>query len=117
MIDARRAPLPTRCLEVSADGFRLKETSSETGPYIALSHRWTPETELGSTTTANVALRLQENGDKWQESLPATFLDAMTLARQLGIQYVWIDSLCIIRTGDGGHDWRNEAVKMADYYQ
>jgi hypothetical protein len=49
--------------------------------------------------------------------LPKTFLDALDLARRLGVKYVWIDSLCIIQHGDNGDDWRQESVKMADYYQ
>lgn len=116
-INARLTPLPTRCVEVLEDGFKLKETGSETGSYLALSHRWTTETELISTTADNIALRLQVNGIEWPEKLSATFLDAFKLARQLQIRYVWIDSLCIIQEGDSGNDWRKEAVKMADYYQ
>ncbi|XXG98940.1 hypothetical protein Hte_005273 [Hypoxylon texense] len=116
-INARLTPLPTRCVEVLKDTFRLKETGLEMGAYLALSHRWAPETESISTTTDNIALRLQETGDQWPEQLSATFLDILKLARQLAVQYVWIDSLCIIQNGDDGNDWRKEAVKMADYYQ
>lgn len=49
--------------------------------------------------------------------LPKTFLHTLDLARRLGAKYVWIDSLCIIQHGDDGDDWRQESVKMADYYQ
>ncbi|KAI1776484.1 heterokaryon incompatibility protein-domain-containing protein [Hypoxylon cercidicola] len=116
-IDARLTPLPTRCVEVLGDEFKLKETGSEMGSYIALSHRWTPETDLISTTTNNIALRLQETGNKWPEQVSATFRDTVMLARQLGVHYVWIDSLCIIQKGDDGDDWKKEAIQMANYYQ
>jgi hypothetical protein len=115
-INARRAPLPTRCVEVLARGFRLRETGSETGSYIALSHRWTSETELCCTTTENIDARRERNAD-WLQTLPKTFLDALDFARRLGVKYVWVDSLCIIQHGDNGDDWRQESVKMADYYQ
>jgi hypothetical protein len=46
--------------------------------------------------------------------LPRTFRDAVSIARRLQIQYVWIDSLCIIQ--DNKFDWEREASKMADIY-
>ncbi|KAK2755089.1 hypothetical protein FQN54_006618 [Arachnomyces sp. PD_36] len=115
-INARRAPLPTRCVEILTDGFRIKETSSEIGTYITLSHRWTSETPLCYTTAGNIDSRRHIHGNWWQH-LPKTFLDVLELARQLNVQYVWIDSLCIIQSGDEGVDWRRESIKMADYYQ
>ncbi|KAM0445277.1 hypothetical protein ACHAO4_009778 [Trichoderma viride] len=39
------------------------------------------------------------------------------LAQRLQIRYVWIDSLCIIQKGDGGEDWRAEALAMDQVYQ
>jgi len=115
-INAGKAPLPTRCVEVRGGRYRLRETSSKVGSYIALSHRWTPDTELCCTTTENIAVRRRGNADWWQ-MMPKTFLNTLDLARRLGVKYVWIDSLCIIQRGDNGDDWRREAVKMADYYQ
>jgi len=47
--------------------------------------------------------------------MPRLFLDVFRLCSRLGIQFVWIDSLCIIQGDDG--DFPAEAVKMADYYQ
>ena len=39
------------------------------------------------------------------------------MTRRLGIPYLWIDSLCIVQSGDDGKDWGVEAVKMSQYYQ
>lgn len=115
-IDARQAPLPTRCIEVSEGQLRLRETGIEMGSYIALSHRWTPDAELYCTTTKNIHAR--RGGDAtWGQRLPKTFRDTIDLAWRLGVRYIWIDSLCIIQHGDNGDDWRKEAIKMADYYQ
>ena len=43
-----------------------------------------------------------------------TSQDAITLTRQLNIQYIWIDSLCVIQ--DDESDWPTEATKMAGIY-
>ncbi|KAF4633597.1 hypothetical protein G7Y89_g4522 [Cudoniella acicularis] len=83
-IDARVAPLPTRW------------------SYTALSHRWALETKLCCTTTNNDAARQFES--LWLERLPAIFRDILNLARRLKVQYVWIDTLCIIQHGDNGDD-------------
>ncbi|KPM39859.1 hypothetical protein AK830_g6698 [Neonectria ditissima] len=48
-------------------------------------------------------------------SLPRTFRDAVSIARRLGLRYLWIDSLCIIQ--DSVKDWEIESSKMADIYR
>ncbi|RYC58281.1 hypothetical protein CHU98_g7919 [Xylaria longipes] len=40
--------------------------------------------------------------------------DAITVVRQLGLRYLWIDSLCIIQ--DDSNDWARESSKMAATY-
>lgn len=46
--------------------------------------------------------------------LPRTFQDAVSVARFLGISFIWIDSLCIIQ--DDEQDWESEAAQMANIY-
>jgi hypothetical protein len=46
--------------------------------------------------------------------LPQTLQDAITLTRQLGIQYIWIDALCIVQ--DDHAEWEVESSKMRDIY-
>ncbi|KAG4436101.1 hypothetical protein IFR05_008421 [Cadophora sp. M221] len=46
--------------------------------------------------------------------MPVTFKDAITMTRNLGFQYVWIDALCILQ--DDHDDWIREAAKMGSYY-
>lgn len=48
------------------------------------------------------------------ETLPQNFRDAIHLARALGIEYIWIDSLCIIQKD--ASDWEIEAARMHLYY-
>jgi hypothetical protein len=46
--------------------------------------------------------------------LPLTFLDAIEVAHGLGVEYLWIDSLCIIQ-GENGN-WKQESKRMQDVY-
>jgi hypothetical protein len=46
--------------------------------------------------------------------MPKTFRDAIVITKELGIQYIWIDSLCIIQ--DSASDWAYEASRMASVY-
>jgi hypothetical protein len=46
--------------------------------------------------------------------LPKTFQDAVRVTRELGIEYLWIDSLCIIQWN--ADDWRREAGRMEDVF-
>ncbi|KAH8724540.1 heterokaryon incompatibility protein-domain-containing protein [Phaeosphaeriaceae sp. PMI808] len=47
--------------------------------------------------------------------LPKTLQDAMTITLRLGLQYIWIDSLCIIQ--DDPEDLSREIAKMANTFQ
>ena len=47
--------------------------------------------------------------------LPKTVRDAVTWTRDLGLQYLWVDSLCILQ--DKLADWEAELSVMADIYQ
>jgi len=49
------------------------------------------------------------------ESLSKVFQDAITVARRLEVEWIWIDSLCIIQ--DSKADWETESSKMCDYYE
>jgi hypothetical protein len=48
------------------------------------------------------------------QQLPRTFADAIEITRKLGVDYVWIDSLCIIQ--DDEDDWRREMVLVEHIY-
>ncbi|KAF6812116.1 heterokaryon incompatibility protein [Colletotrichum musicola] len=47
-------------------------------------------------------------------SLPRSFQYAVCLSRQLGIRYLWIDSLCILQ--DSRKDWVGESAQMGRVY-
>ena len=48
-------------------------------------------------------------------ALPKTFRDAVQIARHLGFNYLWIDSLCIMQ--DSAEDWRKESAYMQEIYR
>jgi Heterokaryon incompatibility protein (HET) len=47
-------------------------------------------------------------------SMSQTFVDAVKVTRRIGLQYLWIDSLCIIQ--DSVQDWQQESSKMCAVY-
>ena len=112
------AAFPSRLLDVgpassldSALYLRVMD-SAETGPWVALSHCWGTRSDHFKTTTAN----FQDRQSKIAfDSLPATFQDAAVVTRNLGFQYLWIDSLCILQ--DDYEDWAHEASRMHEYYR
>ncbi|KAF5008603.1 hypothetical protein FDECE_5137 [Fusarium decemcellulare] len=102
--------LPTRLINVGKEGdgsVRLCETGHEgSWQYIALSHLW----GAGPHFCTN-----RGNLDHHRRgidigALPATFRDAVMVTRSLGLQYLWIDSICIIQGPDG--DFNTEAKRM-----
>ena len=44
-----------------------------------------------------------------------TFKDAIDVTRALGVQYLWIDSLCIIQDSESA--WLCESTLMSDIYR
>lgn len=103
---------PTRLVKISADSIKLIETSEEApiSPYVTLSHCW---------GTSQFLTLKQSNLHEFKESigsdnLPKTFQDAVTIAERLKINYIWIDSLCIIQ--DSEDDWLREASLMHKVY-
>jgi hypothetical protein len=112
----RPAVYPTRLLELGSQQFRLI-TSHETklsGPYAALSYCWGPDPNFICLTAENLQeLRL---GLPYS-SLPIAFQEAVQYLKGLGIQYLWIDALCIIQSGSGSSDdWQSECGRMQDVY-
>ncbi|CAN9384472.1 unnamed protein product [Alternaria alternata] len=110
----RAATRPSRLVAVgTADGsepIKIVDGSVADEEYLAVSYRWGAETLL---TTINTLERFYDS-IPWNQ-LPQTFQDAISIARDLGIAYIWIDSLCIIQ--DNLADWETESAKMADIYK
>lgn len=107
--------MPTRVIHVGTTEGRtqpfLHETDGQLAPYVCLSHCW--GTKPGIKTT--MASILSHKDFIPLEDMPQTFQDAVNITRQLGQQYLWIDSLCIIQ--DSESDWQRESAGMGDIYE
>jgi hypothetical protein len=113
--DRKPGYLPKRLLECTGQGLRLVDSQSieKDVRYAALSYSWgTSPTHLTLTTENMTKL---ENGIL-DADLPLTFSDAAKVALGLDIKYIWIDSLCIIQSGDNGEDWLNQVGEMHNIY-
>lgn len=119
-------PLPRRCVQtIRVEGpgnlghwkHVLCETKGKTGRYIALSHRWDPSTEECQTLRSNLADRVSGKcplEPDLPQHISPLFHKICVLAWHLRVEFVWIDSLCIVQ--DDAADWEHEATKMAKYY-
>ncbi|KAH8161619.1 hypothetical protein CIB48_g6623 [Xylaria polymorpha] len=116
---------PTRLVQILPRKLRLHTPSSDNLAsdgrkpyyrYATLSHRWPSDSDrILQLTTSNVQ-RWHHEIDQGH-SFSQSFKDAITVCRHLGIEYIWIDSLCIIQKGDGGEDWQKEAARMGSVYK
>ncbi|KAL6852026.1 HET domain-containing protein [Trichoderma novae-zelandiae] len=88
--------------------YKLIETSRPP-PYVALSYVW-GSADVFKTTRSNLNDLMQQQGLP-VTSLPRSIRDAMTLAQELGFEYIWIDSICIIQ--DSGDD-KAQQLRMMD---
>jgi len=103
--------LPTRYIDVTSNPPRLQEAlSGSRGYYIALSHCW-GQSKPFVTTTHTLLERIR---GITMSSMPKTFRDAVIITRELGLESLWIDSLCILQ--DSGEDWQKESSKMSYIY-
>lgn len=105
--------LPSRCLDIGLttdDGVKVIHSSNEIGRYACLSHCWGSEKtcQLTSETFARYTAGVHI------DALPKTYRDAISVCRNLGLRYLWIDSLCILQ--DSKADWQFESPKMIKYY-
>lgn len=108
-----KTQMPTRLIQVKETLRLVDSTSIPPFPYVALSHCWGPlkEDQKFCTYTDNI--------DQFKTSIefdrmPSTFRDAVTVTRGLGIDYLWIDSLCIIQ--DDTQDWATESRRMEQVF-
>ncbi|KAF4201695.1 hypothetical protein CNMCM8927_001239 [Aspergillus lentulus] len=93
---------------VITKGARLK------GPYVTLSHRWQQNSHRFPMLRSSTIQQLQQGINV--QRLPRAFQDAILLTRRLGVEYLWIDSLCIIQDTDDQSDWHRESLTMDKVY-
>lgn len=106
---------PTRLVQIGPqkDNIRLVDVPNPRGDnpeYATLSYCW-------GTSRPFVTTKDNINGFRRSipaECLPRTFHDAMDIVRELGLRYIWVDSLCIVQ--DDLVDWQREAARMKAVY-
>ncbi|KAI9708521.1 MAG: hypothetical protein M1820_003983 [Bogoriella megaspora] len=110
--------LPKRVVDVGSFGQEAASILRETGDgglcgkYAAVSYCW----GAGQTTvTTRESFEQFKRGINISE-LSRSLQDAIHVTRKLGIRYIWIDALCIIQNEENLDDFKEESVKMADYY-
>ena len=110
--------IPSRLLKISDDTWRLVCASEYPFPanleYGTISHRCTAETfhlmlKSGNLTTLGSERALSE--------LPTDFRTAVLIARFLAIEFLWIDSLCIVQDSRDREDGARESMLMQDIYR
>lgn len=107
--------LPTRLLYVGsrttpAFHLVLSSTISNDNEYAALSHRW-GRNQDHVLTLSNKAQRMESIPTS---DLSATLQDAVEVTRGLGLEYLWVDSMCIVQ--DDEADWARESAEMFRVY-
>ncbi|KAF1975776.1 HET-domain-containing protein [Bimuria novae-zelandiae CBS 107.79] len=107
--------LPTRVICVGSPGsspFLHEPCNGERGCWVALSYRWGRQNS--STTLKN--LREKKEGFDL-EQLPKTIRDAVVVTRGLGVQYLWVDAICIVQNEETPWIWKREAAEMCSVYE
>lgn len=86
-------------------------SQNEKGDYVALSHCWGGAISLLLTSTTLHSFQMGLPSSE----LPPNFQDAVRITQELGIRYLWIDSLCILQ--DSKTDWEQESKNMCSVYR
>lgn len=108
-------PLPTRLIAVGSDDalphlVLTKDLDPASTDYATLSHCW------GGFIANRLTLATLDEKRRGMhlDSLARNFRDTILIARQLGMEYAWIDALCIVQ--DSPEDWAAEAGQMVNVY-
>jgi hypothetical protein len=98
----------------SSPHLRLHITNADSpvSSYAAVSHCWGGIENVKQLREANLVSMIHEIDPN---ELSWTFRDAITVTRRIGLQYLWIDSLCIIQ--DSIEDWTRESSKMREVHK
>ena len=109
--------LPRWCLyvglETNSINPRLVDTDRRHGSYMTLSYTWESADHCSPWKLTKDTINSYKRAIDF-EGLPVVFRDAITITRNLGISYLWIDSLCVLH--DSPEDIAEEFSHMADYY-
>lgn len=110
--------LPSRLIHIPSnaeDGvvLRSRHDIKPGAKYAALSHCWGESEHWPQCLTTLDTLRDRMEHIAWS-TIPQTFRQAILFTRRLGLEYIWIDSVCIIQRDE--KDWEAESVLMQSVY-
>ena len=106
--------IPTRLLDIGDDSSKMVKmvpgATARDAHYAAWGYCWGQKPQF---------LLLRSNYKELENGIPFNSLfnvaqDAITVCRALSIQYLWMDSMCIIQGPDG--EFLQEAARMEDVY-
>lgn len=103
---------PKRLLDLTDARVVLRENVPDSPVYACLSHCWGRPADITKTTLEN--LQDFKLAILW-EDLTKTFQHAVEICRRADINFLWIDSLCIIQNCKD--DWNEQAPQMASIYK
>lgn len=102
--------MPGRLIKIGTSEILSLVAPTEQVRFAALSYCWGLCDQL-VTTKANVELRY----NSFESSgFPQTLKDAILMTGRLELEFLWIDSLCIVQ--DDSEDWAAESVKMGSIF-
>jgi hypothetical protein len=105
--------LPKRMILLgeNAKTARLVDTHSNTRvPYAAMSYCWGEKATF--MTEKHTLSGFKQNIP--MDKLPQTIKDAFCLTKELGLDYLWIDAICIVQKEK--EEWEEESQKMGHIY-
>jgi hypothetical protein len=115
-------PLPTRVLDIK-DKPIVRHTYGAKGRYVALSYCWGRSGKNLLLTRGPSIFSKRSTYDEFTtvgieiDTLARTVQDAIVVCRNLNIDYLWVDALCIIQEEQNLDDFKAEAPQMSDYYR
>lgn len=92
------------------NGEDLEKSSGNPLQYATLSYCWGDSLMLKTTQATEESHR----AGILIEDMPQAFQDAIYVTRKLGLQYLWIDALCILQGNK--EEWEIESGRMCDIF-
>lgn len=108
---------PPRLLDSRQEDPRVVSGSScpDLSHWAMLSHCWGKEPTFIRLTAANLVAYAVKISTA---TLPLIFQNAINVCRRLGIPFIWIDSLCILQSGQNSKaDWTLHVSEMRNIYR
>ena len=111
----RRRLVPRRLLDLGGNPrnlIKLVDSSGLSGAYATVSHGWTHRSHIPVLDSWNVSGRMKRI--RWVD-LPPAFQDAVLIAVEQNIRYLWIHALCVVQDDPADRNWHG--ANMFNIYQ